>query len=76
MSMIEEEDELDYDSFVNRYDSLVESSHAEAKSPLLDENEEVEIEFADVDNIAKPGLHEIDLDNVILTEDQKSSLIK
>ena len=39
-------------------------------SPEVASNQEVkiEIEFVDIDNIAKPGKSEIDLDNVILTD--------
>ena len=38
--------------------------------------EPIEIEFVDIDNIAKPGKKEIDLDNVILTDGQKSAMVK
>ena len=38
-------------------------------SPEVASNQEkIEIEFVDIDNIAKPGKSEIDLDNVILTD--------
>ena len=36
----------------------------------------VEVEFVDIDNIAKPGKKEIDLDNVILTNGQKNDMVK
>ena len=34
------------------------------------------IEFVDIDNVAKPGIPQIDLDNVILTDAQKKSMIR
>ena len=39
-------------------------------------NEEVELEFVDIDNVTEQGVKSIDLDNVILTDAQKSDLIK
>ena len=36
----------------------------------------MEVEFADVDNIEKPGLSKIDLDKVILTNGQKNDMLK
>ena len=37
---------------------------------------ETEIEFVDIDNIAKPGKKELDLDHVILTDCQKNAMVK
>ena len=36
----------------------------------------MEVEFADIDNIERPGLAKIDLDNVILTDGQKNDLLR
>ena len=37
-------------------------------SPEIAGEPEIELEFVDIDDIAKPGKKDIDLDNVILTE--------
>ena len=59
--------------FGSKDQPMIEEQSLEAIS-----NEEVKvvIEFADVDNIVEEGVGSIDLDNAILTDVQKSDLLK
>ena len=41
-----------------------------------EENSNLEIEFVDVENITKPGINKIDIENVILTNGQKADLVR
>ena len=43
---------------------------------LTAKQDEVELEFVDIDNVKEQGVKSIDLDHVILTDAQKNDLIK